>query len=221
MNFPVNPARMALINCTLQNRFVEDPKYNRLALLERINHFAAICRAAGILVIHTRHVVRANGSNTGVLGEIYPPMNDVLNRDAPGAALHPRLAVDASDITLDIPRYGAFHGTDLELMLRPRGIDSIIVTGIATNVGPETTVREGVARDFRAFLLSDGTSAQPLGGLSAEEAQRASLATLGALFAQVLTIDEMIAKIQNVGPVAGGRGSMATATRSPLGEHEA
>lgn len=196
MNFPVNPARMALINCTLQNRFVEDPKYNRLALLARINHFAAICRAAGILVIHTRHVVRVDGSNTGVLGEIYPPMNELFNRDAPGVALHPRLDVDAHDIILEIPRFGAFHGTDLELILRPRGIDTIIVTGIATNVGPETTVREAVARDFRVFLLSDGTSAQALGGLTEEEAQRASLATLGALFAQVLTMDEMIQQIQ-------------------------
>lgn len=196
MNFPVIPARMALINCTLQNVFVENPNYNRLALLERINHFAAICRAAGILVIHTRHVVRVDGSNTGVLGEIYPPMNDVFNGDAPTAALHPRLVLDARDIILDIPRFGAFHGTDLELILRPRGIDSLIVTGIASNVGPETTVREAVARDFRVFLLSDGTSAQALGGLTAEEAQRASLATLGALFAQVLTLDEMIAKIQ-------------------------
>ncbi len=197
MNFPVNPPRMALINCTLQNRFVEDPKYNRLALLERLNHFAAICRAAGILVIHTRHVVRVDGSNTGVLSEIYPPMNEVFNRDAPGAALHPRLVVGTGDIVLDIPRYGAFHATDLELILRPQGIDSIIVTGIASNVGPETTVREAVARDFRVFLLSDGTSAQALGGLSAEEAQRASLATLGALFAQVLTMDEMSEKIQS------------------------
>lgn len=196
MNFPVNPARMALINCTLQNRFVEDPKYHRLALLERINHFAAICRAAGILVIHTRHVVRVDGSNTGVLGEIYPPMNELFNRDAAGAALHPRLAVDAGDIILETPRFGAFHGADLELILRPRGIDTLIVTGIATNVGPETTVREAVARDFRVFLLSDGTSAQALGGLTAEEAQRATLATLGALFAQVLTLDEMSEKIQ-------------------------
>jgi nicotinamidase-related amidase len=97
---------------------------------------------------------------------------------------------------LEIPRFGAFHGTDLELILRPRGIDALIVTGIATNVGPETTVREAVARDFRVFLLSDGTSAQALGGLTAEEAQRATLATLGALFAQVLTMDEMIQKIQ-------------------------
>jgi nicotinamidase-related amidase len=197
MNFPVVPARMALINCTWQNRFVEDPKHNRLALLERINHFAAICRAAGVLVIHTRHVVRVDGSNTGVLGEIYPPINDVLNRDATGAALHPRLTVGAHDIILEIPRYGAFHGTDLELILRPWGIDSIIVTGIASNVGPETTVREAVARDFRVFLLSDGTSAQALGGLTAEEAHRASLATLGALFAQVLPMDEMIEKIQD------------------------
>ncbi|NJN83226.1 MAG: cysteine hydrolase, partial [Caldilineaceae bacterium] len=112
MNFPVVPQRMALINCTLQNMFVENPNQNRLALLERINHFAAICREAGILVIHTRHVVRVDGSNTGVLGEIYPPMNEVFNCDAPTAALHPRLVVDAHDIILDIPRYGAFHGTD-------------------------------------------------------------------------------------------------------------
>ena len=129
-----------------------------------------------------------------------PVPNELFNRDAPGAALHPRLVVDAHDIILEIPRYGAFHGTDLELILRPRGIDSLIVTGIASNVGPETTVREAVARDFRVFLLSDGTSAQALGGLTAEEVQRATLATLGALFAQVLTMDEMIQQIQQASP---------------------
>lgn len=58
-------------------------------------------------------------------------------------------------------------------------------------------MREAVARDFRVFMSSDGTSAQSLGGLTAEEAQRASLATLGALFAQVLTLDEMIEKIRS------------------------
>lgn len=202
MNFPVIPTRMALINCTFQNMFVENPNHNRVALLERINHLATICRAAGILVIHTRHVVRVDGSNTGVLGEIYPPMNDLLNCDAPGAALHPLLTVDARDIILDIPRYGAFYGTDLDLILRPRGIDSLIVTGIASNVGPETTVREAVVRDFRVFLLSDGTLAAGMGGLTPEEAQRASLATLGALFAQVLPMDEMIEKIQCAGQLA-------------------
>jgi nicotinamidase-related amidase len=196
MNFPVVPQRMALVNCTIQNMFVESPNQNRLALVERINRFAAVCRAAGMLVIHTRHVVRVDGANTGILAEIYPPMREVLNRDAPTAALHPRLVVAEGDIVLEIPRYGAFHATDLELMLRARGIDSLVLTGIASNVGPETTAREAVARDFRVFFLSDGTVATGLGGLSAEEAQRASLATLGALFAQVLSMDEMTEKIQ-------------------------
>ena len=56
MNFPVIPARMALINVDMQNYFVESPKREGkgLLLLERINAFAAICRAAGILVIHTQ-----------------------------------------------------------------------------------------------------------------------------------------------------------------------
>ena len=149
-----------------------------------------------MLIIHTRQVVRADGTNTGVLAEIYPPMREVLNRDAPTAAFHPRLVVADGDILLEIPRYGAFHATDLELILRARGIDTLVLTGIASNVGPETTAREAVSRDFRVFFLSDGSVAAGFGGLSADEAQRASLATLGALFAQVLSMDEMIEKIQ-------------------------
>jgi len=103
--------------------------------------------------------------------------------------------VDPRDIFLEKPRFGAFHGTDLELMLRLRGIDSIIVTGIATNVCCETTAREATVRDFRVFFLSDGTATFDIGDLSAAELQRATCATLGLLFAQVLTVDEMISKI--------------------------
>jgi nicotinamidase-related amidase len=105
------------------------------------------------------------------------------------------LVVDPSDILLEKPRFGAFHGTDLELLLRSRGIDSIIVTGIATNVCCETTAREATVRDFRVFFLSDGTTTFDMGDASAAELQRATCATLGMLFAQVRTVDEMIEKI--------------------------
>jgi nicotinamidase-related amidase len=198
MNFPVVPQRMALINVDMQNCFVENPKREGkgLPLLERINSFAAICRAAGILVIHSRGIVRDDGANAGVFGEIYPPAKEIFHRNAPSAALHPLLVVNERDIILDKPRYGAFHATDLELILRSQGIDTVVITGIATNVCCETTAREAMVRDFRVFFLSDGTLAAAPGGLSAEEAQRASLATLGALFAQVLSMDEMTEKIQ-------------------------
>lgn len=201
MNFPVNPAHMALINVDMQNLFVENPKRGGLGLplLARINALAAVCRDAGILVIHTRNIVRDDGTNTGVLGEIYPAANAAFNQSAHSAALHADLAVDARDIILDKPRYGAFHATDLELILRSKGIDTVVIEGIATNVCCDTTAREAMARDFRVFFLSDGTLASAHSGVSADEIQRATLATLGARFAQVLTMDEMIEKIQNAG----------------------
>jgi ureidoacrylate peracid hydrolase len=105
--------------------------------------------------------------------------------------------VDPCDILLDKPRFGAFHGTDLELILRCRGIDTVIISGIATNVCCETTAREAMVRDFHVFFLSDGTATSAMGSASAAELQKVTLATLGFLFAQVLTVNEMIEKIRS------------------------
>jgi ureidoacrylate peracid hydrolase len=199
VDFPVVPERTALVNVDLQNCFVEGTPISApdgLGVQDRINRLSAACRKAGIQVIHTLHVVRPDGSNIGVMGEIIPPVRDgIINKGAKTAELHRGLVVQKGDILLDKPRFGAFHGTDLELILRSRGIDTIIVSGIATNVCCETTAREANVRDFRVFFLSDGTATFGVGGLTAEEVQRATCATLGALFAEVLTIDQMIAKI--------------------------
>lgn len=199
-DFPVVPSKMALINVDMQNCFVENSPIAAPGgpeVMERINRLIVACRAAGIQVIHTAHVVRDDGSNIGVMGEIIPPVNDgVINKSAPSAAIHAQLDVAGGDIVLDKPRFGSFHGTDLELILRSKGIDTIIVSGIATNVCCETTAREANVRDFRVFFLSDGTATFGVGDLSAEEIQTATCATLGAFFAQVLSVDEMIGKIE-------------------------
>jgi ureidoacrylate peracid hydrolase len=199
VDFKVVPEQMALINVDMQNCFVEGSPISAvdgLAVMDRINRLSAVCRDAGILVVHTRFVLRSDGSNMGVLGMLAPPVKaGILNRGADSAALHPRLVVGSEDILLDKPRFGAFHGTDLEMTLRSRGIDTIIISGIATNVCCETTAREAMVRDFKVFFLSDGTSTATMGNASAAELQKASLATLGFLFARVITVDEMINKI--------------------------
>ena len=206
VDFAVVPERTALINVDLQNCFVQGYPISAPdgpVVLERINRLAAVCRAAGILVIHTSHVLRPDGSNTGVLGEMAPPVKEgILNKGSESAALHTGLVVDARDILLDKPRFGAFHGTDLELILRSRGIDTVIISGIATNVCCETTAREAMVRDFHVFFLSDGTTTFGLGNASAAELQKATLATLGSLFAQVLTVDEMVQKIRHAARTA-------------------
>jgi len=206
VDFAVVPERTALINVDLQNCFVQGYSISAPdgpVVLERINRVAAVCRAAGILVIHTSNVLRSDGSNTGVLGEMAPPVKEgILNKGSESAALPTGLVVDARDILLDKPRFGAFHGTDLELILRSRGIDTVIISGIATNVCCETTAREAMVRDFHVFFLSDGTTTFGLGNASAAELQKATLATLGSLFAQVLTVDEMVQKIRHAARTA-------------------
>lgn len=189
MDWDVVPARIALVNVDLQNCFVEsldDPA----PLLARINALSAACREAGILVIHTRHVVRPDGANLGVLREVDRIRDGLLNEGAPSADLHRDVVVDPRDLRLDKPRFGAFHATDLELTLRTRGIDTVIISGISTIVCCDTTAREAHARDFRVFFLRDGTATA-----AGPEFQTLTLDVLDGLFAQVLHVDDMLAKI--------------------------
>lgn len=199
-DFPIVPSNMALVNVDMQNCFVENSPVaapGGLEVLERINRLIAACRAAGVLVVHTAHVVRPDGSNIGVMGEIVPPVNDgVIDKGSPSAELHGGLDVADGDILLDKPRFGSFHGTDLELILRARGIDTIVVTGICTNICCETTAREANVRDFRVFFLTDGTATFGIGDLTAEDIQAATCATLGFAFAQLASVDEMIAGLR-------------------------
>lgn len=196
-NFPVVPARMALVNVDIQNCFMEGSAPDGLIILDRINRLSRVCREFGIMVFHIRHVLPA-GLEPGVLGEIFPIVKKgFLDKDSDTAAFHKDLVRDPRDILLEKPHFGAFYDTNLELLLRRRGIDTIIITGIETNVCCEMTAREAMVRDFRVFFLSDGTTTSGVQGISRDEVQRASLATLGLCFAQVLTVDEMILKIKD------------------------
>lgn len=192
----LQPARTALINVDMQCCFVENSPLaspEGLAVLGRINALAAACRAAGSLIVHTRGWMRADGSNLGIMGELVPPFIVALYTEGSDTAeLHQNLDISPNDIILNKPRYGAFHGTDLELILRSRGIDTVIISGIATNICCETTAREAAQRDFRVVFLSDGTATKEMGGVSAADLQRATCASLGMVFAKITTTEQII-----------------------------
>jgi len=204
VRFDIDPGRTALMIVDMQNCFVADspiaaPLGTEVA--RRLNRLAAACRPAGIPVIWTRHVVRPDGSNTGLLGQVIPPVAaGIINDGAPTAALHPLMDVRPGDVVLGKPRFGSFHGTDLELILRSRGIDTLILGGISTNVCVDTTAREAAVREFRVLFLSDGTANfdLPDGGLgpaSAEELQRAACAVMAFGFAEVTSVDQVLNRI--------------------------
>jgi nicotinamidase-related amidase len=189
---PPRPQHTALVNIDLQNFFVNNAQ-DGVALVRRINEFATACRDLGVLVIHTAHVLRPDGSNAGILAEMIEPIREgVLNRGAESAALHRDVVVDARDVVVEKPRFGAFHGTDLELILRSHAIDTIVITGISTDVCCDTTAREANARDFRVLFASDGTA---VAGDNAVAAQEATLAIVGEMFAEVAPMAEILARL--------------------------
>jgi len=204
VRFDIDSRRTALVIVDMQNCFVADsPVAAPLGaeVAERLNRLAGACRQAGITVIWTRHVVRPDGSNTGLLGELIPPVAaGVINDDAPTAALHPLMDVRPGDVVLSKPRFGSFHGTDLEVILRSRGIDTLILGGINTNVCVDTTAREAAVREFRVLFLSDGTANfdLPDGGLgaaSAEDLQRTACAVMAFGFAEVASVGQVLNRI--------------------------
>lgn len=212
-HFEIDPGRTALLIVDMQRCFVEDSPFAAPLGAEvggRLNQLAAACRDAGIAVVWTRIALRTDGSNTGLLGSFIPPVTPgLLDDDAPTAALHPAMDVRPEDIVVEKPRYGSFHGTDLEVIMRSRGIDTLILGGINTNVCVDTTAREAAAREFRVLFLSDGTATMDLpdGGLgpaSAAELQRAACAVMAAAFAEVTTVDQALDRIPAVAEPRGG-----------------
>jgi nicotinamidase-related amidase len=105
VDFGLTPSRTALLNVDIQELFVSTA-VDGPALVERINQFADTCRRAGIAVIHTRHVLRRDGSDMGLLGEFVPAIKaGMLNEDAHSSALHRDLVVQPSDIVMTKPRF--------------------------------------------------------------------------------------------------------------------
>jgi biuret amidohydrolase len=125
----------------------------------------AAARHAGLLVIHTREGHRPDLSDAPPLkverGDpalrigAPGPMGRILVRGEPGHDIIPELYPIAGEPVIDKPGKGAFYQTDLELMLRNRAIDTLLVCGVTTEVCVNTTVREANDRGFRCIVIAD------------------------------------------------------------------
>ena len=170
----VDIGRMALVIIDMQRDFLEPGGFGA-ALgndISRLKTAAGPCtevlaaaRSAGILIIHTREGHRADLTDAppikvergdpamriGALG----PMGRILIRGEPGHDIIPELYPAAGEPVIDKPGKGAFYQTDLELMLKNRGIETLLVCGVTTEVCVNTTVREANDRGFRCVVLSD------------------------------------------------------------------
>lgn len=170
----VDPDRCALLIIDMQRDFLEPGGFgaalgNDVSQLRRIvgacRDLLECARAVGIAVIHTREGHRpdmsdappakvARGSPSMRIGDT-GPMGRILIRGEMGHEIIPELAPLASEPVIDKPGKGAFYQTDLDLMLRNRGIDTLLVCGVTTEVCVHTTVREANDRGYRCVVVAD------------------------------------------------------------------
>jgi len=197
-------SRTALIVVDMQKVFCEPEGAlyvpSTEAITPRIQRIADACRSAGVPVVYLRHIVRGDGSDTGRMRDIYPDVDEVLERRNPMVEIIDQLAPHSQDVVVDKLFYSGFHGTDLDTVLRSRDVDTLIVCGTVTNVCCDTTIRDAVHREYKVIVLSDANAAMPypdvgFGEVTAEEAQKVALTTFAYEFGEVTTTDDMIMRL--------------------------
>ncbi len=200
----INSVRTAHIVVDLQNGFMAPGQVAEIGfardIVPNVNRISAALRAAGGLVVYIQNTFdeeAVRGWSTYFdyfrTPERRQRMIDAFTPGAEGHALWPGLDVREQDLKVWKRRFGAFApgASDLHAILQQRGIDTLIVTGTASQVCCESTARDAMMMNYKVFMAADGNAT------FTDAEHNATLSAMAHTFCDVASTDAIVSLIQN------------------------
>ena len=197
----IDANRTALIVVDMQNYFVAEGHAGEVpmarAVVPQINWLARQTRAAASTVvwIQTTAVGALEKWSNHHTYMLTPERAKIrlacLDEDSEDFQLYPKLEVLPADLRVKKVKYSAFidGSSDLDARLKSRGIETLLITGTVTNVCCESTGRDAMMLDYRVIMVSDCNASH------SDEEHAASLNNFQIFFGDVMTSDEIVARL--------------------------
>ena len=198
----INPSTTALLIINMTNDLIGwDGVQTLVPRLERLLERA---RKTSMTVVFSSLAFCDRGADSGQLGKFWAPIGngEVLVKGTAGVEVLRELSPQSNEPVLQRNRYSAFFNSELDKILRGRGVRTIIIGGYSTNFCCDSTARDANFRDYDVIVLEDGTAPIALQdadgqSISAEQVQKTVLANLGRGFARISTVDEVMSALGN------------------------
>jgi nicotinamidase-related amidase len=191
VDLQIDASKTALVVIDLQRGIVGFPSAPHAAadVVARAARVADALRAAGGTVVLV-HVTPSADGKDGLKPITDAPPQARGPMPADWAEIVPELGPRPGDIVITKRQWGAFYGTELDLQLRRRGIDTIILCGISTTMGVESTARDAFERGYQQIFVEDAMAAR-----GAEEHQNTVAVTFPRL-GRVRSTEEVLAALK-------------------------
>jgi nicotinamidase-related amidase len=192
MELTLEPVKTALVVIDLQRGIVAIPAapQSSAEVVARAAQMATALRAAGGTVVLVHVTPSPDGKDSLRPITDAPATGGGRSLPPDWSEFVPELAPEATDIVITKRQWGAFYGTELDLQLRRRGIETIILCGISTTMGVESTARDAFERGYNQIFVEDAMAARE----AAEHAH--TVATLFPRIGRVRSTEEVLAALK-------------------------
>ena len=154
----LDPGKTALLLMDFENDIVDMmPAPDQGPLLDHAASLLAEARRAGLTVVYVVVRFRQGYPEVSPMNARFAGLKQSgrLREGSPGAEIHARVAPRPDEVVVTKRRVGAFSTTDLETVLRSRGINTLVLAGIATSGVVLSTVRWAADMDYQLAVVAD------------------------------------------------------------------